>query len=325
MDGETGGRETLGGAVGLWEVTMLRIRFHGRGGQGVKTAGQILGTAGFLSGLRAQDFPLYGAERRGAPIVASTRLGTDLILERGAILCPDLVLIGDETLIEDKAASPLAGTDTHSRFFINSHHSPIHLQNHYKLPSLPVAMDLTEFCLRHLDRATVLSSALAAAAARMTGRVDISTLFNAIKIELEQLGLGENVVHKNVDLAAEVYTAFSPEVPEERAEELLSEGVAPLAEMGQEDLPRAAPLILAESNMGLRKTGNWRVFRPDIDYEQCNACWICFARCPEGTISIRFDDQMPVIDYDHCKGCMICAEECPKHAIKINREVASWA
>jgi len=49
---------------------MYRIRFHGRGGQGVKTASQALGTAFFLAGFEVQDAPRYGAERRGAPIFA---------------------------------------------------------------------------------------------------------------------------------------------------------------------------------------------------------------------------------------------------------------
>ena len=44
---------------------MYRIRFHGRGGQGIKTAGRILGTTFFLEGFNVQDAPLYGAERRG--------------------------------------------------------------------------------------------------------------------------------------------------------------------------------------------------------------------------------------------------------------------
>jgi pyruvate ferredoxin oxidoreductase gamma subunit len=44
---------------------MIEVRFHGRGGQGAKSASRILGRSGFLSGLHAQDFALFGAERRG--------------------------------------------------------------------------------------------------------------------------------------------------------------------------------------------------------------------------------------------------------------------
>ncbi|MGR3301353.1 MAG: 2-oxoacid:acceptor oxidoreductase family protein, partial [Candidatus Scalindua sp.] len=56
-----------------------RIRFYGRGGQGMKTASRIVGTASFLEGFFVQDSPLYGAERRGAPMVAFTRLSKEPI------------------------------------------------------------------------------------------------------------------------------------------------------------------------------------------------------------------------------------------------------
>ncbi len=58
--------------------------------RGIKTASQILGSAAFYSGFQEQDFPRYGAERRGAPIVAFTRISKDAILERGAIVVPGI-------------------------------------------------------------------------------------------------------------------------------------------------------------------------------------------------------------------------------------------
>jgi pyruvate ferredoxin oxidoreductase gamma subunit len=70
---------------------MLRIRFHGRGGQGMKTASRILGSAAFHAGLVVQDSPVYGAERRGAPMAAFTRIARESIHERGAITRPDLI------------------------------------------------------------------------------------------------------------------------------------------------------------------------------------------------------------------------------------------
>jgi 2-oxoacid:acceptor oxidoreductase gamma subunit (pyruvate/2-ketoisovalerate family) len=61
---------------------MQAIRFHGRGGQGAKTASRILGTAAFFEGYQAQDSPIYGAERRGAPVAAFTRIAKEPIHER---------------------------------------------------------------------------------------------------------------------------------------------------------------------------------------------------------------------------------------------------
>ena len=99
---------------------VLRVRFHGRGGQGMKTAGRILGTAAFRAGFVVQDAPVYGAERRGAPMAAFVRIAREPILERGAILDPDLVLIADETLLDDPAALPLGGAGAGTTIVVNS-------------------------------------------------------------------------------------------------------------------------------------------------------------------------------------------------------------
>lgn len=77
---------------------MLRMRFHGRGGQGMKTASRIVGSAAFHAGFVVQDAPVYGAERRGAPMAAFTRIARQEILERGAITQPNLVVVADDTL-----------------------------------------------------------------------------------------------------------------------------------------------------------------------------------------------------------------------------------
>ncbi|PIQ98135.1 MAG: hypothetical protein COV67_00515 [Nitrospinae bacterium CG11_big_fil_rev_8_21_14_0_20_56_8] len=300
---------------------MLRIRFHGRGGQGIKTASQILGSAAFLSEFRAQDFPLYGAERRGAPIVASTRIDRKNVMERGAIYHPDLVLVGDESLIGDPVAAPLSGTDSSTLIFINSTHRPEDLRDHFKLFSLPVSADLTRLCELHLKRGNVLSTALAAAAARLTGLISLEALLQAVDMELGESGLGREIREKNQTLAGEVFNSMDGGTLVEK--ERTPEPAAAFLDMKQEEVSRAAPLVLTPGNMALRKTGNWRMERPEINYEDCNACWICFVRCPDGAMGIGTDGK-PVIDYEHCKGCLICAEECPKHAIHFTREVSAW-
>jgi pyruvate ferredoxin oxidoreductase gamma subunit len=299
---------------------MLRIRLHGRGGQGIKTAGQILGTAGFLSGWYAQDFPLYGAERRGAPIVAFNRFDKNEILERGAIARPDLILVGDETLLGDNIANPLAGADATTRIFINSSHPPYELKEHFDLVTEPAATNLSDLCLNHIQKESILSTALAAAGARLTGRIGLKALQEAIGLEMKSV-VGEELCQKNLALADEVFNATSPTSLSENKSGVIA--TSTLVIMKQEDVAQAAPLILAESNMRLRKTGNWRTHRPEINYEQCNKCWICFARCPDGAVGID-DESRPTIDYDHCKGCLICVEECPKETITVSRETTSW-
>ena len=301
---------------------MLRIRLHGRGGQGIKTASQILGTAAYLAGYQAQDFPLYGAERRGAPVVAYARFGKDVILERGSIAQPDILLIGDETLLSDPMASVTQGTEAYTLVFINSQHTSHDLKNHYQLESLPVRLDISELCQKYIQKPMILSTALAAVGARLMGHIDLHHLLKAIREELGQGHFGPEIIAANLKLAEEAFQkvpSFDLEFKESDARFSASR----LVTMERRPPIDSAPLIFATGNMALRKTGNWRTHRPVIHLDECNGCAICYARCPEGDIKMDANDK-PVIDYDHCKGCLICATECPKHAIEIIREVASW-
>ena len=88
---------------------IIRVRFHGRGGQGAKTASRILGNASFNDGLFAQDFPIYGAERRGAPVTAFTRFSDEKITEKGFVFAPDISAVMDDTLSSGPMANPYSG------------------------------------------------------------------------------------------------------------------------------------------------------------------------------------------------------------------------
>ena len=78
---------------------MFQIRIHGRGGQGVVTAAELLSVAGFREGRHAQAFPSFGSERTGAPVVAFCRLDHRPIRLREPILAPDALIIQDPTLL----------------------------------------------------------------------------------------------------------------------------------------------------------------------------------------------------------------------------------
>lgn len=79
---------------------LIEIRWHGRGGQGAKTAALLLADVAFNNGLYVQGFPEYGPERMGAPITAYNRLSTTRIRVHSNIYEPDYVVVVDETLIE---------------------------------------------------------------------------------------------------------------------------------------------------------------------------------------------------------------------------------
>ena len=77
----------------------LEIRWHGRGGQGAKTAALLLADAAFKTGQDVQGFPEYGPERMGAPITAFNRISKDRIRVHSNIYDPDFVVVVDETLL----------------------------------------------------------------------------------------------------------------------------------------------------------------------------------------------------------------------------------
>ncbi|MCI8446860.1 MAG: pyruvate synthase [Eubacterium sp.] len=77
----------------------LEIRWHGRGGQGAKTAALLLADAAFKTGQYVQGFPEYGPERMGAPITAYNRISREPIRVHSNIYTPDLVMVVDETLL----------------------------------------------------------------------------------------------------------------------------------------------------------------------------------------------------------------------------------
>ena len=77
----------------------LEIRWHGRGGQGAKTAALLLADAAFKTGSYVQGFPEYGPERMGAPITAYNRISTEPIRVHSDIYYPDCVAVVDETLL----------------------------------------------------------------------------------------------------------------------------------------------------------------------------------------------------------------------------------
>ncbi len=300
---------------------MLRVRFHGRGGQGIKTASRILGTAAFLEGYYVQDAPLYGAERRGAPIIAFTRLCEEPILERGIILNPDIIVVADETLLDDPTAHVLQGIREGGILFVNTYTQPSHILDKYNLPACKVvALDVTDATLRAIGKAAI-SAATAACACKITGVVGENAMQEAIRRELTSIGLKVETVDRNIIAALECYNN-TPEVHIETIRFCPVNEQRVVSVRYHED-DTGIPAIYAEGNTVTRKTGSWRLFKPSINYETCVRCNICFVRCPDGCISLD-EEGYPIIEYANCKGCLICYEECPAKAIETKREVRSW-
>lgn len=101
---------------------MKEIRIHGRGGQGVVIASQVLATAVFHEGRFSQAFLSFTGERRGSAVAGFTRISDEPIMEKSKIYHPDYIVVMDHNLL--KALDPFAGMKTDGTILINYADSP---------------------------------------------------------------------------------------------------------------------------------------------------------------------------------------------------------
>jgi len=161
---------------------MYEIRIHGRGGQGVKTTSHILSRAAFLEGMKTQDFAMYGAERRGAPVVSFCRISKDQVLTRGYIFEPDCVIVLDPTI---GAKACIAGLKKGGTVIVNSSRRIKEFGNAVFADATKIAM---EEIGKPIPNAAILGSFLKA-----INIVKMESLTKAIKEELTEDGHPEAV------------------------------------------------------------------------------------------------------------------------------------
>jgi pyruvate ferredoxin oxidoreductase gamma subunit len=297
---------------------MFRIRFHGRGGEGIKTASRILGSSFFFEGFQVQDAPKYGAERRGAPVSAYVRADHKQIYERGEIHKPDLIIIADETLLHVTRNTVLEGIYENTVIFIISAMSNSELEEIINCGKTIIKIApavLPENYHRFL------SSITASATARFTGIIQIDSLIRGVEEELKSAK--NDLILENTAIAKKIFndmTSYSGIVTE-------TDGTPVITEPQLIDLPLhnssiATPAIRTGSTSVKNQTGSWRTSRPVILQEKCSRCMLCNVYCPDSAIT-KNEEGFPVIDYNHCKGCLICREVCPSGAITQEDEKTS--
>lgn len=161
---------------------MFEIRIHGRGGQGVVTAAEMLSVAAFLEGRHAQAFPSFGSERMGAPVVAFCRISDREIRLREPILEPDCLIVQDPTLF--KAIDVFAGLKPNGFLLVNTNRSfeDLHIADvARRLPAgHAVIVPATELALKHVGR-PVPNAALLGAFAALTELVHLDSVARAIE------------------------------------------------------------------------------------------------------------------------------------------------
>ena len=161
---------------------MFQIRIHGRGGQGVVSAAEMMSVAAFLEGMHAQAFPSFGSERTGAPVVSYCRIDDKEIRMREPILDPDAVIIQDPTLFH--SVDVFQGLHQEGFVLINSARPFEELGISEYLETLPkghvCAVGATDLAIQHVGR-PVPNAALLGGFAAVTGRLKFESVDAAIR------------------------------------------------------------------------------------------------------------------------------------------------
>ncbi len=184
---------------------MFQIRIHGRGGQGVVSAAEMLSVAAFLEGRYAQAFPSFGSERMGAPVMAFCRIDDKPIRLREPVLEPDALIIQDPTLLHQ--VDLFKGLRSTGYILINSKRDfdelGLHEYAHGFRPSHLCTIPATELALKHVGRAVPNVPMLAGFAA-ITRAVKLDSVIAAIRDKFPPV-----IAEKNIVAAQEAYAAVA--------------------------------------------------------------------------------------------------------------------
>lgn len=186
---------------------MKQIRLHGRGGQGVVTAAELLAIAAYKDGKQSQAFPSFGVERTGAPIQAFARIDDSFIRTREQVSNPDILIILDPTLLSldpagDCGDQVVVVVNTSKKaeelkLTCGKDKKPIPIKNIYAVDATKIAMDIFG---RNLSNTTILG-----ALAKIGGLVTIEGLKKAVEEKFSEKG--EEVIKKNIEALEKTYHA----------------------------------------------------------------------------------------------------------------------
>lgn len=183
---------------------MKRIKIYCRGGQGGKTAAELIGLAAFYDGKEAQAFSLYGAERRGAPVKSFCRIDDKVIYERGYIEDPDAIIVLDESLLDLPDIDLTTGMDKNDVIIVNTTKKPAELKIATKAKVYTI--DAKGISVKHLGRA-IYNTTMLGAFAKITGIIKLDKLHKAVKEKLDKLS--KDALQKNIDSIDEAYEVIA--------------------------------------------------------------------------------------------------------------------
>ncbi|MEM3525831.1 MAG: 2-oxoacid:acceptor oxidoreductase family protein [Candidatus Jordarchaeaceae archaeon] len=300
---------------------IYETRWHGRGGQGTVTAARILAEAAYHEGFQGvQTIPFFGAERRGAPVAAYTRFSKKPIRIHSNVYTPDIVVVVDPTLFESIGTKITDGLKSSGILIINSPGNSDTVSKIGKLPkgAKVFIVDATSISIEFgLEVAGLALSAtpMLGAFAKATGLISLDSIFESLDSTFhggeseKNLSAVEMAYEKTVEQTIPKEQYLNGDMPASKHERV------PIFKTWRDltPLPVSKP---SEGSMGI--TGEWRVFKPTYDRENCNKCLACWIFCPESAVGVD-DAGYPVINYTYCKGCGICAYVCPRKNMRLVR------
>jgi 2-oxoacid:acceptor oxidoreductase gamma subunit (pyruvate/2-ketoisovalerate family) len=189
---------------------MKQIRLHGRGGQGVVTAAELIAIAAFADGHKAQAFPSFGVERTGAPIQAFARIDDKFIRNREQVYNPDILIIIDPSLIG--LVDMTSDCNKGIKVIVNTTQKAEELKLTYGPKKLPIppadifVVDASKIAMEVLGR-NLTNTTILGVLAKASDLVDINGLKEAIKEKFEEKG--EEVVKKNIEAIETAYNNCS--------------------------------------------------------------------------------------------------------------------
>ena len=161
---------------------MFEVRIHGRGGQGVVTAAELLSVAAFGEGKHALAFPTFGSERTGAPVTSFCRIADRPIRSREPIVEPDALIVQDPTLLHQ--VDVFGGVGPEAYVLLNTERSLLELGIDELVgrfrPERLITVAATEIAREHLGR-PLPNAALLGAFAALSGVVSVESVAAAVR------------------------------------------------------------------------------------------------------------------------------------------------
>jgi pyruvate ferredoxin oxidoreductase gamma subunit len=154
------------------ESSMIEIRFHGRGGQGSVTAAEILAKAAFEDGKYSQAFPFFGVERRGAPVMAFTRIDDKPIEIRYQVYNPNYVIVLDDGLLD--VVDVFSGLKDDGEVIINTTNQKVSTKGNIS------SIDATGIALDNLG-VPIVNTVMLGSFAKKSGEVSLDSIISVIK------------------------------------------------------------------------------------------------------------------------------------------------